>query len=101
MDTRRGRVFFWIVQILLLPTLVCFVVTLTMRFSGRSLVLWKTGVVTGLVQIPFTSLAFVFALATGMGDLLPKTRIRGMYVEIAVAALMITSVLLWSGVDRW
>jgi len=54
-----------------------------------------------LVQIPFAAMALVFVLAAGMGELLPKERLRGMYLELAGAALLVTLVLYWHGVYRW
>ena len=101
MTSRRGSIFFWIVQILLLPVPICFVTTLLMRGHERTLTLWKVGIVSGLVQIPFAAMALVFVLAAGMGELLPKERLRGMYLELAVAALLVTLVLYWHGVYRW
>jgi hypothetical protein len=101
MTSRRGTIFFWIVQVLLLPVPICFVTTLLMRFHERTLALWKIGVVTGLVQIPFAAMALVFVLAAGMGELLPEERLRGMYLELAGAALLVTLVLYWHGVYRW
>ncbi len=101
MTTRRGTTFFWIVQILLLPVPVCFVTTMLMRFHERTLALWKVGIVSGLVQIPFAAMALVFVLAAGMGELLQKERLRGLYLELVVAALLVTLVLYWHGVYRW
>jgi len=101
MTTRRGTIFFWVVQILLLPVPVCFVATLLMRFYERTLTLWKVGIVAGLVQIPFAALALVFVIAAGMGNLLPKQQLRGLYAEITFATILITLVLLWHGVYRW
>jgi hypothetical protein len=101
MTSRRGAIFFWIVQILLLPVPVCFVTTLLMRFHERTLALWKIGVVSGLVQIPFAAMALVFVLAAAMGELLPRQRLRALYLELAAAALLVTLVLLWHGVYRW
>lgn len=101
MKSRRGLLFFWISQVLLCPTWVCFFVTLTMRYYGRTLPLWRVGVVTGLVQIPFTALAVVFTMASGIGELLPRAWIRALYVEVTIAALMITLVLFWHGVYRF
>ena len=101
MTTRRGTIFFWIVQILLLPVPVCFVTTLLMRFHERTLALWKIGVVSGLVQIPFAAMALVFVLAAGMSELLPKHRLRGLYLELVAAALLVTLVLYWHGIYRW
>ena len=96
----RGSLFFWIVQTLLLPAFVCFAVTCIMRFSYRSQVLWQLGLALALVQIPFTALAFVFNLAASLGELLPKARIRIMFLEIAAAVAMIAAVFLWRGVYR-
>lgn len=101
MSTRRGTIFFWIVQILLLPVPVCFVATLVMRFHERTLTLWKIGVVSGLVQIPFAAMALVFVLAAALGELLPKQRLRGLYLELGAATLLVTLVLYWHGVYRW
>jgi hypothetical protein len=101
MTTRRGTIFFWIVQVLLLPVPVCFVVTLVMRFHERTLALWRVGIVTGLVQIPFTAMALIFVLAAGMGQLLPRQWVKALYAEIALAGLLITLVLSWHRVYRW
>ena len=101
MTTRRGVIFFWIIQILLLPVPVCFATTVLMRFHERTLTLWKIGIVSGLVQIPFAAMALVFVLAAGMGELLPKERLRGLYLELGAAALLVTLVLYWHGVYRW
>jgi hypothetical protein len=101
MTSRRGTIFFWIVQVLLLPVPVCFLVTLLMRFHERTLALWKVGIVTGLVQIPFAAMALIFVIAADMGQLLPKQWLRGLYLELSGAALMITLVLYWHGVYRW
>ena len=101
MNTRRGTIFFWIVQILLLPVPVCFITTIVMRFHERTLTFWKIGIVSGLVQIPFAAMALVFVLAASLGELLPKERLRGLYLELAAAALLVTLVLCWHGVYRW
>jgi hypothetical protein len=101
MTSRRGTVFFWIVQILLLPVPVCFSTTVLMRFHERTLSLWKIGIVSGMVQIPFAAMALIFVIAAGMGELLPKQRLRTMYLELTASALLITLVLYWHGVYRW
>jgi hypothetical protein len=101
MTSRRGTIFFWIVQVLLLPVPVCFLVTVLMRFHERTLGLWKIGIVSGLVQIPFAAMALIFVIAAGMGQLLSAQRLRGLYLELSAAALMITLVLFWHGVYRW
>lgn len=100
MTSRRGLIFFWIVQILLVPTLLCFVATGIMRFGHRSRFLWELGAATALVQIPLTALALVFTFAAATGELLPRPRIRAMYLEIAAAVLLIVLVFLWRGVYR-
>ena len=100
MTSRRGLIFFWIVQILLIPALICFVATCVMRYSHRSKLLWELGAAMALVQVPFTAMALVFTYAAAIGELLPKPRTRTMYIEIAVAALMIALVFLWRGVYR-
>jgi hypothetical protein len=101
MTTRRGTVFLWVIQALLLPVWVCFLATLVMRFHERTLALWKIGVVAGLVQIPFAAMALVFAVAAAMGQLLPTRQLRALYIEIALAGLLITLVLSWHSVYRW
>jgi hypothetical protein len=101
MTSRRGIIFFWVVQILLVPVPVCFLVTLLMRFDERTLALWKVGIVAGLVQIPFAAMALIFVIAAAMGQLLPKQWLRGLYLELSASALMITLVLYWHGVYRW
>ncbi len=100
MNSRRGVIFFWMVQCLLLPALVCFVVTCAMRLGYRSPGLWRLGTAMSLVQIPFTALALVFSFAAGVGQLLPPPRIRLMYVEAAAAVVMIAMVFVWRGVYR-
>ncbi len=100
MSTRRGIIFFWIVQVLLLPVPVCFATTLLMRFHERTLTLWKVGVVTGLVQIPFAAMALVFVLSAGMSQILPQTRLKALYLELVVAAILVTLVLSWHAVYR-
>lgn len=99
-NSRRGLIFFWIVQVLLAPSLICFVVTGIMRFSFRSRLLWELGAAMALVQIPFTALATVFAFAAATGELLPRLRTRTMYLEILVSVMMIALVFLWRGVYR-
>jgi hypothetical protein len=100
MNSRRGMLFFWIVQILLVPALACFVATSIMHFGHRSKHLWELGAAMALVQIPFTALCLVFTFAAATGELLPRPRIRFMYLEIVAAALMIALVFLWRGVYR-
>ena len=100
MTSRRGLIFFWIVQVLLAPTVVCFVVTAVMRFTYRSRFLWELGAAMALVQIPFAALALVFAFAAGTGELLPKRQIRIMYLETMISIVMIAVVFLWRGVYR-
>ena len=98
--SRRGLIFFWIVQVLLVPALLCFAATTIMRFSHRSRLLWEFGAAMAMVQIPFTALALVFTFAASTGELLPKARIRFMYLETVAAILMIVLVFLWRGVYR-
>lgn len=101
LTSRRGTIFFWVVQVLLLPVPVSWIITLRMRFCARTLLLWKIGVVAGLVQIPFTAMALIFVIAAAMGHLLPGRRLTGLYLELATSGVMITSVLFWHGVYRW
>lgn len=100
MASRRGLIFFWVVQILLLPALLCFAATGTLRFAYRSKVLWEFGAAMALVQIPFTALCLVFTIAAAVGELLPRPRLRFLYMEILAAVLMIVLVFLWRGVYR-
>lgn len=100
MNSRRGLIFFWIVQVLLVPALVCFVATSIMRYGHHSPLLWKLGATMALMQMPFTALAAVFTFAAATGELLPRPRTRFMYLEIAAAVLMIAIVFLWRGVYR-
>lgn len=101
MESRRGVIFFWIAQVLLLPTWICFGITAFMRFVERTLTLWQIGVVFGLVQVPFAALALIFLIAADFGNLIPKPRLRAMYLETTFAAVLITLVFLWRAVYRW
>lgn len=96
--SRRGVIFFWIVQALLVPALACFVATCAIRFGYRSPRLWQLGTLMSLAQIPCTGLAVVFTFAAGAGELLPRRRILMMYLEVTGAIVMIALVFLWRGV---
>ncbi len=100
MRSKRGLIFFWIAQVLLAPTLVCFLVTCVMRFGYRSRTLWELGAAMALVQIPFTALAAVFSFAAATGELLPRPQLRVLLFEIVAAVVMIALVFLWRGVYR-
>lgn len=100
MTSRRGNVFFWMAQVLLVPAWVCFGATLTLRIGAPSPILLKVGFGAGLVQIPSTALAFLLALTAGMGEILSRARLRLLYLETAMAAGAITLVFLFRGVYR-
>ncbi len=92
MNSRRGAVFFWISQVLLVPAWLCFAVTVALRAGAGSPILLKTGLTCGLVQVPCTALAALLTLASAMGELLPKNRLLLLYFELVIAAAMITVV---------
>ena len=100
MTSRRGLIFFWIIQILLVPALACFIATCVMRFGHRSRLIYEIGAAMALVQVPFTALALVFTFAARTGELLSRGRIRLLSLEIVVAVLMVSTVFLWRGVYR-
>jgi len=100
MNSRRGNVFFWIAQVLLLPAWVCFAATLALRLGATSPILLKVGLATGLMQVPATALAFLLTLTAGMGDLLSQPRLRLLFFEVATSVAAITLVFVWRGVYR-
>ncbi len=100
MHSRRGEIFFWIAQVLLLPALLCFGATATLQAGNRAPVLLKVGSAMALLQIPCTAMAFLLGFAAGIGGILPKPRIRVMYVEVAFAVLLIAAVFLMRDVYR-
>ncbi len=100
MDSRRGIIFFWIAQALLLPALATFFITAWLHFLGPAPMLAHIGLATALVQIPATALSLLFAVASYYGQLLSPLRIRLLFAEIATAALMIATVFAWRDVYR-
>ncbi|MGE5113818.1 MAG: hypothetical protein ACM3JB_23380 [Acidobacteriaceae bacterium] len=98
MSSRRGTIFFWIVQALLAPAWVCFVATLTLRFAGPHPAAAKVGLAAGLVQVPLTGVALIFVLAAGMGKLLNRNSLFFLYLETFVSLVLITFVFVWRGV---
>ena len=98
MNSRRGNIFFWFAQVLLLSAWVCFAVTLALRLGAAKPILLKAGLYSGLAQIPCTALAILLALTAGMGELLPRKRLQFLSVEIALAVAAITLAFLWRGV---
>lgn len=98
MNSRRGNVFFWIAQALLIPAWVSFAVTLALRLGAANPILLKVGLYSGLAQIPFTALAILVALTAGMGDLLSRKRLLLLCTEIALAVAALTLAFLWRGV---
>ncbi len=97
---RRGLIFFWLVQVLIAPALICFLATCVMRLGYRPRLLWELGAAMALVQIPFAALAMVFTFAASTGELVTRTRLRTMCMEIAAAILMIVIVFSWRSVYR-
>jgi hypothetical protein len=100
MPSRRGTVFFWIVQALLAPAWVCFVATLTLRFGGSHPGVAKVGLATSLVQVPLTGVAVIFVLAAGLGKLLNRNSLLFLYLETFVSLVLVTFVFVWRGVYR-
>lgn len=100
MNSRRGNVFFWMAQVLLVPAWVCFAVTLGLRLGATSPILLKVGFGAGLAQVPATALALLLALTAGMGEILSRGRLRVLYFETAIAVGTITLVFLFRGVYR-
>ena len=100
MNSRRGAVFFWIAQVLLLPAWLCFAATIGLRAGVASTILLKVGLACGLVQVPCVAFAVLLALASAMGGLLPKNRLLVLYFELALSATMITLVFAWRAVYR-
>ena len=100
MTSRRGTVFFWIAQALLLPTWVCFIATLALRLGAVHPMLLKVGLYAGMAQIPCTALAILVGITAGMGELLSRTRLRLLYLEIAMAVVAVAQIFLWRGVYR-
>lgn len=100
MNSRRGNVFFWIAQVLLVPAWMCFAATLALRLAGPHSILLKVGLAAGFIQIPATALAILFALSSGMGELLSRKRLYLLYSETASAIAVITLVFIWRGVYR-
>lgn len=85
---------------LLLPAWVCFAATVALRAGVTSAILLKAGLACGLVQVPGTAFAVLLAIASAMGELLPKKRLLLLYFELAAAVTMITLVFVWRGVYR-
>jgi len=98
MNSRRGNVFFWIAQVLLVPAWVCFALTLALRLSAFSPILLKLELAAALVQVPCAALAAIVTIASGMGELLSQPRLRLLYAEVVIGAAVITLVFLWQGV---
>jgi hypothetical protein len=98
MNSRRGNIFFSFAQLLLLPGWLCFAVTLALRLGGANPILLKTGLYSGLAQVPCTALAILLTLTAGMGELLSRKRLQFLSLEIVIAVAAITLVFLWRGV---
>lgn len=98
MNSRRGNIFFWIAQALLLPAWVCFAVTLALWVGASHPILLKVGIYSGLVQVPGTALAILVALTAAMGELLSRKRLQFLCAEIVIAAAAIAVTFAWRGV---
>lgn len=100
MNSRRGNVFFWIAQVLLIPAWVCFAATLALRLGAFSPILLKAGLAAALVQVPCAALAVLLTIAGAIGELLSQARLRLLCLEIASSVAVITLVFLWRDVYR-
>ncbi len=98
MNSRRGNIFFWIAQGVLLPCWVCFLATLALRLGAVNPILMKTGLYSGLAQVPGTALAILIALTAGMGELLSRKRLQFLSLEIVIAAAAVATTFVWRGV---
>ncbi len=98
MISRRGNVFFWIAQALLLPAWICFAVTAVLRLGATEPILLKVGLYAGLAQIPCAGLAILVSLTAGMGELLSRKRLQFLCLEITAAVAAIALVFVWRGV---